>query len=371
MLLRRVPSLALACRPRALASGADGARAVPRHGGARLARGHRRGDHRAALPLAVGRVRARHRRRSRRPRSSSATSRARPGELTRTDEDLRLLPRARRGHAARARRDDRQDPRRAARSCWWSSATRRRSHDARRAAARDMAGSPTRAGSTRRRPMERIALGASPSTCCTAACTRPRPASPEMLMELAYRLAVSEAPQIREIRERIVVLINPVAEPDGRDREVDWFYRHLKGKTDWDEPAAAARRLLGQVRPPRQQPRRHPAEARAHARHPGRLPRVASDRDARPARVGSAALDLDRHRALQRQPRPERLQRVAHDRVPRGRDAHGDAAAGRVDLGLRRGVGRRSTRTPSRRTTTASAAATRRSATPPPRRSSA
>ncbi len=30
------------------------------------------------------------------------------------------------------------------------------------------------------------------------------------------------------------MLINPVAEPDGRDRAVDWFYRHLKGKTVWE-----------------------------------------------------------------------------------------------------------------------------------------
>jgi hypothetical protein len=58
--------------------------------------------------------------------------------------------------------------------------------------------------------------------------------SPEMLMELVYRLAVSEAPVVRQIRDRIVVLVNPVAEPDGRDRSVDWFYRHLKGKTDYD-----------------------------------------------------------------------------------------------------------------------------------------
>ena len=58
--------------------------------------------------------------------------------------------------------------------------------------------------------------------------------SPEMLMELAYRLAVSEAPLVRNIRDHVVVLINPVAEPDGRDRAVDWFYRHLKGKTDYD-----------------------------------------------------------------------------------------------------------------------------------------
>jgi Zinc carboxypeptidase len=59
--------------------------------------------------------------------------------------------------------------------------------------------------------------------------------SPEMLMELAYRVAVSEAPVIREIRGHVTLLINPVAEPDGRDRQVEWFYRHLKGKTDFDE----------------------------------------------------------------------------------------------------------------------------------------
>jgi hypothetical protein len=58
--------------------------------------------------------------------------------------------------------------------------------------------------------------------------------SPEMLMELVYRLVVSDAPHIQQIRDNVVVLINPVAEPDGRDRAVDWFYRHLKGKTDYE-----------------------------------------------------------------------------------------------------------------------------------------
>ncbi|MBN2409007.1 MAG: peptidase [Candidatus Aminicenantes bacterium] len=58
--------------------------------------------------------------------------------------------------------------------------------------------------------------------------------SPETVMELAYRLAVSEQPMIRAIRREVVVLINPVSEPDGRDRFVEWFYRHLKGKTDYD-----------------------------------------------------------------------------------------------------------------------------------------
>ncbi|HZD53820.1 MAG TPA: M14 family zinc carboxypeptidase, partial [Woeseiaceae bacterium] len=59
--------------------------------------------------------------------------------------------------------------------------------------------------------------------------------SPEMAMELAYRLAVSEQPMIRSIRESLIVLINPVSEPDGRDKMVDWFYRYLKGRTDIDE----------------------------------------------------------------------------------------------------------------------------------------
>ena len=58
--------------------------------------------------------------------------------------------------------------------------------------------------------------------------------SPEMVMELAYRLAVSNQPMIEQIRRNVIVLINPVSEPDGRDKMVDWFYRYLKGKTDWD-----------------------------------------------------------------------------------------------------------------------------------------
>jgi hypothetical protein len=58
--------------------------------------------------------------------------------------------------------------------------------------------------------------------------------STESVLELAYRLAVSEQPMIRRIRENMVVLINPVSNPDGRDKQVEWFYRFLKGKTDRD-----------------------------------------------------------------------------------------------------------------------------------------
>lgn len=56
--------------------------------------------------------------------------------------------------------------------------------------------------------------------------------STEAVLELAYRLAVSEQPTIRRIREQLIVLINPISNPDGRDKMVDWFYRYLKGKTD-------------------------------------------------------------------------------------------------------------------------------------------
>ena len=51
------------------------------------------------------------------------------------------------------------------------------------------------------------------------------------MLELAYRLAASETPMIRGIGNKLVVLINPVSNPDGRDK-VEWFYRYLKGKTD-------------------------------------------------------------------------------------------------------------------------------------------
>jgi hypothetical protein len=56
--------------------------------------------------------------------------------------------------------------------------------------------------------------------------------SAEAMLEMAYRLAVSEQPMIQRIRQQLVVLINPVSNPDGRDKMVEWFYRYLKGKTN-------------------------------------------------------------------------------------------------------------------------------------------
>jgi hypothetical protein len=54
---------------------------------------------------------------------------------------------------------------------------------------------------------------------------------PEMLMELAYRLAAEESPLLRSIRDNIIVTLTPVAEPDGRDRYVDWYYAYKVAET--------------------------------------------------------------------------------------------------------------------------------------------
>ena len=79
---------------------------------------------------------------------------------------------------------------------------------------------------------EKLIAGSRPVYYFNAALHSDETGSTEAMLELAYRLAVSEQPMIRRIREQLVVLINPISNPDGRDKMVDWFYRYLKGKTD-------------------------------------------------------------------------------------------------------------------------------------------
>ena len=55
---------------------------------------------------------------------------------------------------------------------------------------------------------------------------------PEMLMELAYRLVTEDSALIKKIRDEVVVAIMPVADPDGRDRNIDWYNRYLIDVTD-------------------------------------------------------------------------------------------------------------------------------------------
>jgi hypothetical protein len=61
----------------------------------------------------------------------------------------------------------------------------------------------------------------------TGAMHSPETGSPEMLMELGYRLAVDETPFIQAIRRNSIVLFTPVLEVDGRERMVD-VYRYRK-----------------------------------------------------------------------------------------------------------------------------------------------
>ncbi len=54
----------------------------------------------------------------------------------------------------------------------------------------------------------------------------------EMLMELAYRLATEESTIVNAIRDNVIVSITPVADPDGRDRNVDWYYKYGINETE-------------------------------------------------------------------------------------------------------------------------------------------
>jgi hypothetical protein len=60
----------------------------------------------------------------------------------------------------------------------------------------------------------------------------------EMLMELVYRLATETSPIVTRIRDNVYVSVTPVADPDGRDRYVDWFYRGLETTAGTEAGAA-------------------------------------------------------------------------------------------------------------------------------------
>ena len=141
----------------------------------------------------------------------------------------------------------------------------------------------------------------------------------EMLMELVYRLATETSPLIKQIRDNVIVSITPVADPDGRDRNVDWFYRNASSDADrtrrrgrrprrarpaarraaagrrWRRRGGAGRAVLGQIRLPRQQPRHQPVAGVDARDHRLVLHRAPADH-ARPARVAAAALHLQRRR---------------------------------------------------------------------------
>ena len=75
----------------------------------------------------------------------------------------------------------------------------------------------------------------------------------EMLMELVYRLATETSPFISTIRNNVIVSVTPVADADGRDRNVDLFYCNQDANA---APAAGAARRGGRGWPARGRPRR-------------------------------------------------------------------------------------------------------------------
>ncbi|MGH7455108.1 MAG: M14 family zinc carboxypeptidase, partial [bacterium] len=75
-----------------------------------------------------------------------------------------------------------------------------------------------------------------PMYWATGSIHSPETGSPEMLMELAYRLAVDETPAIKNIRDNIIVMLTPVVETDGRDRMVD-IYNYRKAYPKANAPS--------------------------------------------------------------------------------------------------------------------------------------
>jgi hypothetical protein len=74
---------------------------------------------------------------------------------------------------------------------------------------------------------KRIIAQATPIYMLTGGLHSAETGPPEMLMELAYRLAVEDSPVYDQIRKNVIVMVNAASEPDGRDRYVDWYNRYM------------------------------------------------------------------------------------------------------------------------------------------------
>ena len=177
-----------------------------------------------------------------------------------------------------------------------------------------------------------IATG-KPIYYATGSIHSPETGSPEMLMELAYRLAVEETPFIQTIRNNAIVVFTPASEVDGREKQVDNFRAQAAGQPspsmvywgkyvqhDNNRDGIGVGLRLTQV-----------MLKTFLEWHPDRL--------ARPPRVGHAALHLHRHGPVQLRRRSDPGQRVVAARPDRD---HGDdqaQRARRVDLQLLRRLG--------------------------------
>ncbi len=79
---------------------------------------------------------------------------------------------------------------------------------------------------------DEIAKRAAPIYYITGSIHSTEAGAPSALMELAYRVAVDDAPYVRNIRENVITLITPIVEVDGRDRVVDLYEYRKKHPKD-------------------------------------------------------------------------------------------------------------------------------------------
>ena len=89
---------------------------------------------------------------------------------------------------------------------------------------RGMLASLTDPRKTTEEEARRLIGQAKPIYWITSGMHSPETGGPEMLMELAYRLAVEETPFVQTIRNNVITFITPVIEVDGREKQVDTYY---------------------------------------------------------------------------------------------------------------------------------------------------
>ncbi len=97
---------------------------------------------------------------------------------------------------------------------------------------RGMLGALTDPRKTTDEEARRLIATAKPAYWITSGMHSPETGGPEMLMELAYRLAVEETPFIQAIRNNVITFITPVIEVDGREKHVDTYYYNKKRPKD-------------------------------------------------------------------------------------------------------------------------------------------
>jgi hypothetical protein len=78
---------------------------------------------------------------------------------------------------------------------------------------------------------DRLIATAKPIYWSTGAIHSPETGSPEMFMEVVYRLAVDESPFIRSIRDNVIFMTTPIVEVDGRAKVVDLHMGKRKDTT--------------------------------------------------------------------------------------------------------------------------------------------